>query len=147
MLTVITGPPAAGKTTWAQAHAKPGDIVIDYDRIAQALTTDGADTHDHGGHLRRVAYKARGAALREALAICHKADVYLIHAVPDADALDRYRAYGARIITVDPGRDVVLARIREQRPAHVLRGAERWYRQRTPVQDTEQVTAQGSRRW
>jgi AAA domain len=32
---LICGPPAAGKSTYVQAHAQPGDIVIDLDLIAR----------------------------------------------------------------------------------------------------------------
>lgn len=35
---IITGPPAAGKTTWVRDHAKPGDITIDFDTIAATLS-------------------------------------------------------------------------------------------------------------
>jgi predicted kinase len=31
MLTVVTGPPCAGKTTYVRNNAKPGDIIIDFD--------------------------------------------------------------------------------------------------------------------
>ena len=37
---VITGPPAGGKTTWVRERAKPGDITIDYDTLAQALSPE-----------------------------------------------------------------------------------------------------------
>ncbi|MFJ3506037.1 hypothetical protein [Streptomyces luteogriseus] len=42
MLYVITGPSAAGKSSWIDAHAKPEDVVIDLDRITVALTGRGA---------------------------------------------------------------------------------------------------------
>lgn len=32
-VTLVTGPPCAGKTTWARAHAQPGDLVADRDAI------------------------------------------------------------------------------------------------------------------
>jgi dephospho-CoA kinase len=37
-LYVITGPPAAGKTTYVATHARPGAVVLDCDRLAVALT-------------------------------------------------------------------------------------------------------------
>jgi hypothetical protein len=36
-VTVLIGPPAAGKSTYARTHAQPDDIVIDLDAIARAL--------------------------------------------------------------------------------------------------------------
>ena len=35
---VVCGPPAAGKTTYVQRHRRPGDIVWDFDVIAEAVT-------------------------------------------------------------------------------------------------------------
>lgn len=145
MLIIVTGPPCAGKTTWVDAHAHDGDIIIDYDRIAQALTKPGGSTHDHGRHLKGVAYRARAAAVTEALRIAGYTQVYVIHTDPAPDALRRYQAAGAEVVTLDPGYDVAMARAREQRPPAVAQAVERWYRDRTEQHDT--VRAQGSRQW
>lgn len=142
-LTVVTGPPAAGKTTYVNAHARPGDIVIDYDRIAEALTTPGASTHDHGRNLKRVAYAARHAAVIEAIHLADRTDVWIIHTNPTPDTMARYEQAGATIIPIDPGRDVVMARIAEQRPAGMERTAQQWYR----THDESSVRVQGSRAW
>lgn len=144
MLTVVTGPPAAGKSTWVTAHAKPGDIVIDYDRVARALTAEGADTHHHGRHLKRVTYRAWWAAIREALPLADRCDVYVIHTAPNTEALARYRRHGARMVAVDPGRDTVMDRIAAQRPTVARQAAERWYTE-TPASDV--TVAPPSRRW
>jgi hypothetical protein len=37
---VVTGPPGAGKTTWVQQRAKPGDIVFDFDAIANLVAQE-----------------------------------------------------------------------------------------------------------
>ncbi len=142
-LTVVTGPPAAGKSTWVMAHAKPGDIVIDYDRIAQALTAEGADTHRHGRAVKRVTYKAWWAAITEALPLSARCDVYVIHSTPNAEALARYKQHGARIVPVDPGRDVVMRRIGEQRPGGAAGAVERWYMNAT----TAPTGTPPSRQW
>lgn len=126
MLYVITGPPASGKTSWVMEHAKPTDIVIDYDRLAVALAGPGADSHDHPVVLKRVTHKARYAAIAEALDRVEQADVYLIHSMPSEHNLARYRALGAEIITRDPGRAVVEQRCRAERPT-LLSVVGRWY--------------------
>lgn len=56
-LTIVTGPPCGGKSTHIATHATPGDIVIDLDRIALALTTDDTTHHDYGTHIRYIALK------------------------------------------------------------------------------------------
>jgi predicted kinase len=33
MITVVTGPPCGGKSTYIQDNAKDGDIIIDMDRL------------------------------------------------------------------------------------------------------------------
>lgn len=126
MLYVITGPPASGKSSHAMAQARPTDIVVDYDRIAVALAGPGADSHDHHHVLKRVAHKARYAAIAEALDRVDATDVYLIHSMPSETNLARYRALGARVVTLDPGRAVVEARCRADRP-QLLAVVGKWY--------------------
>lgn len=147
MLYVVTGPPASGKSTWVRDHAAPGDVVVDYDLIASALTapsigTIGA-THDHRGAVRDVAFRARSAAIREALRHTADVDVYIIHALPPADALAKYAEHQAHLITVDPGHDVVMARIAEQRPDASRAVAKRWYSQAAKGQTGQGQSGQG----
>ncbi|MFJ5231029.1 AAA family ATPase [Kitasatospora sp. NPDC088391] len=96
VLVVVVGPPAAGKSTYIEQHAAPGDIVIDFDRLAVALAPPGAPSHDHGWHLRNVALRARDAAVRSALRVVAQCDVWLIHSVPSSEAILDYRAGGVR---------------------------------------------------
>lgn len=63
MLTVVIGPPAGGKSTWVRERAKPGDIVIDFDLLACALTGPGGDPHDHTPAVAAVTKAARRAAI------------------------------------------------------------------------------------
>ncbi|MEV5079492.1 hypothetical protein AB0K74_11880, partial [Streptomyces sp. NPDC056159] len=77
MLYIVTGPPAAGKTSWIESRAKPSDIVIDLDRITRALAGPGAPNWNQDPLLLRVAHKARYAAMFEAFEHRDKVDVYL----------------------------------------------------------------------
>lgn len=125
MLYVITGPPAAGKTTWVGQHAQPGDIVIDYDHIAQTL---GSPEHyDHPAHIKTVALAARRAAIDAALPLAEQHDVYLIHSQPNDTQLATYRAHDARMVTIDPGKAEVMARIDADRPWQLRKAANDWY--------------------
>ncbi|GAA4626640.1 hypothetical protein GCM10023196_035690 [Actinoallomurus vinaceus] len=126
-LTVVTGPPCSGKTSWVDLHAGPADVVIDLDRIAHAMTSPTAGDHDHAPTVYRVAQRARWAAITEALRHVDAADVYVIHTQPSAQARQKYEAHSARIITLDPGRDVVLERCKRMRSTEALKVAERWY--------------------
>jgi hypothetical protein len=146
VLYVITGPPAAGKSTWIQAHATPRDIVIDLDRITVALTGPGAPHWNHDPLHQRVAQRARYAAIDEALKLLDELDVYLIHTMPSPKARARYRRLGARIVVVDPGEDVVRERVAAMRSTSMGRVVTRWYREYRRG-GTRPVTTQTSRDW
>lgn len=138
MLYVITGPPAAGKSTWIDAHAKPQDIVIDLDRITRALTGPGAPAWNQNPLQLRVAHKARYAAINAAVEIRDRVDVYLIHTMPSPKALARYKRLDAKVVAVDPGREIVMQRIDAMRDPDMRRVASRWYSSR-PAADHARV--------
>lgn len=97
MLTVITGPPCSGKTTYMRQHAKPGDITIDFDALAQALGSPV--THGHERPVWKVAIEARAAAIKAAGQQCQAgATAWVIDSRPDWAARQAYEAAGARIV-------------------------------------------------
>lgn len=116
MITVVTGPPCAGKSTYVREWAEKGDIVIDMDSIASSMTPFLDDEHDYSDNVRMVAREARKGAVRKALSIggMTRSNVWIIHTQPDREWLRRYRASNARMKTIDPGRDVCLARLAER---------------------------------
>jgi hypothetical protein len=145
VLYVVTGPPAAGKSSWIRAHATARDIVIDLDLIATALTGPGAPQWNQDPTILRVAHKARYAAIEEACQLLDKVDVYLIHTLPNAKAMAKYKRLDARIVAVDPGRDIVMDRIEAMRSPEMKRVASRWYSQRKSL--PRSVMPQTSRQW
>jgi len=147
VLYVVTGPPAAGKSSWIEARARPTDVVIDLDRITAALSGPGAPSWTQDGIALKVAHRARYAAIDEALKHLDDTDVYLIHTMPSAKWLARYRRHGAEIIAVDPGRDIVMQRIQDMRAPALQGVATRWYAQRAKQRSARTVTRQASRAW
>lgn len=145
MLYVITGPPAAGKSSWIKAHAKADDIVIDLDLMALAMAGPGADHHAHSDVLMRVVHRARFAALNEAYQHLDKVDVYVIHTQPSAKARAKYKRLNARIVTVDPGRDIVMQRVKAMRQPEMERVVSRWYNARRG--QSQGAMPQASRAW
>ena len=127
-VVVVTGPPAAGKSSYVREHAKPADIIIDLDRIAAALMPgDVTDIHDYPQHIRNIAIGARKSAIARALRTRYPCTVWLIHAVPARDQLQQYARLRYRIVTLDPGRAEVEARVKKIRPRDTLLGVARWY--------------------
>ncbi len=147
MLYVITGPPAAGKSSWITARASARDIVIDLDRITQALTGPGAPQWNHDPIASKVALRARYAAIDEAVKHLDKVDVFLIHTMPSPKWMARYKRLGAEVIAVDPGRDIVMQRIRDMRSPGLQAVATRWYRQQAQRQRGTPAGRQASRAW
>ncbi|MFF8953876.1 AAA family ATPase [Streptomyces sp. NPDC014940] len=145
MLYVITGPPASGKSSWIQAHATARDIVIDLDLITRALSGPGAPQWNQNPTQLRVAHRARYAAMDAAFELCDKVDVYLIHTMPTARAMAKYKRLKARIVAVDPGRDIVMQRIAAMRSPEMERVATRWYNARRHL--PTQAMPQASRTW
>jgi len=97
VITVITGPPCSGKTTWVREHAKPGDLIIDFDLIAQALGSP--ESHDHPDWIREVTAAAWAAAIRRATQDRHKV-AWIIDSRPRPErqqAYDRARARHVRL--------------------------------------------------
>lgn len=124
MLTVICGPPCAGKSTYARAHARVGDVVVDYDALARALGSDRA--HEAPVAVADVAYAARDAAISRLLAKGWPG--WVIHSSPSAAQAVAYRDAGARVVLVDPGIDECLRRCdADRRPAGTRERIERWY--------------------
>lgn len=117
---VITGPPAAGKTTWIRERAKPGDITIDYDDLVQALSPGlPSDPVEQPPHVVATVLAARTAVINDASmdsdswGTGSRYDVYIVHAMPDRHAMNRYHKYGFEIVTIDPGYDECMRRALE----------------------------------
>lgn len=94
-LTVITGPPCAGKTSYVAARRQPGDLVIDFDALAGALGSDAG--HGHDPWLARVAAAAWSQAVRAALAAHPGHRAWVIDARPSASRIAAYRRAGATV--------------------------------------------------
>lgn len=116
-LFIVVGPPAAGKSTWVNQQAKPGDITIDFDKIANTLSSANTLTHEHPPHIQFITKAARTAAIDAAVRFRNLIDVYVIHSKPSDKMMRRYKNLGAEVITINPGEEIVLKRIREERPA------------------------------
>lgn len=135
---VVTGPPASGKTTFIREHSTPGDIVIDYDLIANVLAGKDPDNHSHTRAVKNVTAAARRAAIESAMK--QAATVWIIHSNLSPELEASYRAKGATIHLIDPGKSVVMARVKQERPAWLLPIAAAWYDKRAGRQRRRERT-------
>lgn len=119
--TVVVGPPGAGKSTWVWGVAAPGDLVVDLDRIVVALSTAESGWLMPSELVAAAALDARRAAVKTALLNKGPRHAYVIHACPTVQQLKSY----PRVVVMDPGRDVVAARLagRPESLVHVSK----WY--------------------
>jgi hypothetical protein len=114
-ITIVTGPPCGGKSTYIVENCKAGDIVVDMDRLALALSPPGTLPFQYGGKVREVARAARKAAVGVALRVAQGErylGVWIIHTDPSNDDRANYRFSGARFVEVSPGRAVCLERLK-----------------------------------
>lgn len=117
-IVLVMGPPAAGKTTHVERHAAPGDVVIDYDAIAQALGPGG--NHE-------LVMQLRGKLLTQ----LRRGELPARRAwVLSCDPAAERRFPHHEVVVLDPGKDEVLRRCSRERPRHLLAVAEDWYRRR-----------------
>lgn len=115
MLTVVTGPPCSGKTTYVAEHAQPGDVTIDLDTLAQAL---GSPVHHgHSDTHTRVAQAARRAAISAAIGHHHRgARVWVIECDPGKDRRAQYHRAGARFVSLSVPRAELHRRAQDRPP-------------------------------
>jgi predicted kinase len=129
---VLTGPPCAGKSTFVEEHRGPDDLVVDLDRLAEALGLP-ADVPAYGSrHVAAAAARtARTAVVRaqqdgeyDGLA----GDVWVIDAELTSQVRGIWRRHGAELLDLDPGRDVCHERADAAgRPGATHRLIDDWY--------------------
>lgn len=113
-LTVVSGPPCSGKSTYVRERAKPGDLVIDFDLIAKALGSPLE--HGHADHHVVAAQRARGAAIQEAVKWANEVDVWIIDSSIPPNRLELYQRHHAHMVTLTEERSVLHARAQAERP-------------------------------
>ena len=146
MIRIIYGPPCAGKTSFIEKHAAPGDVRLDWDKLAEAIDAHptGAHTARDGavravtsygrvviGHYLRTKWKAETDNGGEATG-------WVPVSSPDAvGGFEDWIAAGARITVLDPGETECLRRCEaDGRPKGTEDAIRQWYEDRLEVPDT-----------
>lgn len=127
MLYVITGPPCVGKSTWVRQRAKPGDVVVDLDRIALAMTAEDTPHHEYPQNIRKAAMVVWRVAVDAAISWAPYGDSYLIHAKPNEMARARYHRARATFIDLDAPYETLMRRAKAERPSYIWKTIANWY--------------------
>lgn len=125
MIHVIVGAPCSGKSTYVREHAKSGDLIVDFDKIAEALGS--AKSHEAEGIVKEAAFAARESVIN--IALRNKdADSWIIHTSPSDERMKMYEDAWADIVTLDTDKETCLARARNDgRPQQSFDGIEEYF--------------------
>lgn len=129
----VIGPPCGGKSTWVREHAGHGDLVVDFDALATALTFDWESQHLQPQVSRELAVGAWYGAYRRCTQVTEPVDVWIVKTLPATPRsprlLTEWISLDYEVVVCDPGRDEVMRRNemeRRGRPAE--HGVMDWYR-------------------
>lgn len=140
-VTLVVGPPCGGKTTYVREHRKSGDLVVDFDALALAI---GGDEMNHAPeHLERLAGDLRERLIEKVLGGVDF-DAWVIATRPAPEQVDAFVEAGATILLADPGKDVALARAKEDGlPTFTAGAIGSWYNDPPALPDGVENVAGG----
>lgn len=131
-LHVVMGPPCAGKSSYVAEHAGNGALILDFDRLAEALMLDVDVKHEATGPLVATAQGAWQGAYNKLTRMNAPVEVWLIKSLPSTRAhprlLDEWLALDYELHVVDPGASMVFDRLTaEHRNEGAKLTARQWY--------------------
>lgn len=139
-VTLVCGPPCAGKNFYVERHAQPGDVVVCLDQLAQELGS--TVEHNHDGVFYGRARRHYNDLCAQIGAAPH-VTAWVIRCAPDPAArLKLAMNIGAtRTLVLLPGRDVAYRRAAERDAAlgATCRAVTAWYRRYRPCSVDEVV--------
>jgi predicted kinase len=143
-VTLVTGPPCAGKTTLVARLRRPGDQVADFDDVAVRLGSPGKWMHSHA-----VGDAAEREMLRiiAAAAAMESGTAWIIRCVPEArDRADlAFRLKASRVLVLKPALVLLLERAKSRPMADDTRRAVwRWMDRYEPAPCDELVRGDAS---
>lgn len=134
---VILGASCSGKSSYTWENRDDAALVVDFDRIAQAL--GNTVPHDSSGIIGEATFRARMSVIATALEV--DGESWIIHGNPTPEQIDQYVTSEAEFIVLDPGLDECLARaVLEGRPAGTADAIRAWYANPPQLSDTAKVT-------
>jgi 5-methylcytosine-specific restriction protein A len=149
-ITIVCGPPCAGKNHHVDEHAGPDDVVIDWDQIARELGSPR--THHHAKTMFDAIareYDRRLAELEENPPAGHRA--WIIRGLPEQEERDAWaERFDADVVALVPPMETCLQRARRRDHASYHEWAiRRWYQRagKMPAQAGPDPMPASSTRW
>lgn len=123
MIHIVSGPPCAGKSTYVREHKQPGDVVIDYGLLAEAIGDDHWDVkHPH------VVHDMRRAAIDRILEDADEMDAWIIDTDPTSASRSRYAEASADMVALDvPRVECERRALADERPQQTLDAIEAYF--------------------
>lgn len=124
MIHVITGAPCSGKSTYARENAQPGDVVVDFDAIADAL--GNPTPYEPPENIRKCALAAREAVIDA----CIDGDMesWIIHTNPSDAQRAAYMDAGAEFVEMGTDMETCLERAEaDGRPERTAQSIIEWF--------------------
>lgn len=144
-VTLVTGPPCAGKSTYVARHAHPDDVILCVDTFAR----DAGSTSVHGGHAGRHWQAAERRFRRGCAELAAQVDAsaWVIRGVPEPRARAQLAAHigATRVVVLLPTLDVAYTRAlaRGDDPAvdvvATCRAITSWFRRYRPSPTDETI--------
>lgn len=131
---VVYGAPCAGKSTWVAEQAEPNDIVLDIDRLWQAIRAPKCEGYEKPNALKKNIFGLRDTLIEQIQARLGTWDnAYIIGGYPLQPERDRLadRLGAERCIFIDTPREVCLARAAD-RPSEWVGYIDEWFARYTP---------------
>lgn len=121
-VTLVTGPPCAGKSTWVAEHAGPSALVVCWDTIATGI---GASTHPTPGYLDSAIQAAYDRLLAQ---VPTATEAWIIRCLPDpAERAEWATRLGAEVVVLCPPREVLAHRaLARRQPGRTMRYVDYW---------------------
>lgn len=127
-LTIVSGPPASGKTTYVRDRAGPGDIVIDLDSIMARLRPGyehwAQDGLDKG--LFNRAIRERNDMLGALSKATNGKAWFIVSAPSHQERAWWHRKLGGSVVLLHPGVEECKRRARERGTPNAIAGIDRW---------------------
>ncbi len=128
-ITIISGPPCSGKTTYLNEHSQPGDILIDLDTLQQGIRAGYSHWQgDTDTTLLNRAMRQRNAILG-GLHRLKRGRAWLIVQAPSQAERDWWaNKLGGQSVLLHPGTDECKRRAEARGTPRAIEGVDQWER-------------------